>query len=136
MAYPHACRPSVLPRLHVITDTAPGVDTITTVRAALSAGAPLIQVRPAEHDTDRAAYDLDPLHGGGFTSGLSGLQRTHQTQREPHAPTRRQVHPLPPVSVQGRRMPHVRGRTRCRYDSGGSSSIAITSASSRPSRAG
>ncbi|MEV0645163.1 thiamine phosphate synthase [Phytomonospora sp. NPDC050363] len=44
--------------MHVITDTAPGVDTIAVVRAALSAGAPLIQVRAAEDATDRAAYDL------------------------------------------------------------------------------
>nr|WP_184786355.1 thiamine phosphate synthase [Phytomonospora endophytica] len=51
--FPHA-----FPRLHVITDTAPGVDTVATVHAALAAGAPLIQVRPNERDTDRAAYDL------------------------------------------------------------------------------
>lgn len=53
MAYPHA-----FPRLHVVTDTGPGVDTISAVRAALSAGAPVIQVRPDDRDTDRAAYDL------------------------------------------------------------------------------
>lgn len=57
MAFPHAF-PHAFPRLHVVTDTAPGVDTITAVHAALSAGAPLIQVRPDDRDTDRAAYDL------------------------------------------------------------------------------
>lgn len=47
-----------LPRLHVITDTSPGVDTIGAIRAALAAGAPLVQVRVDDGATDRAAYDL------------------------------------------------------------------------------
>lgn len=45
-------------RLHVITDTAPGVDTIGAVHAALSAGAPLVQVRAEDHVPDRSVYDL------------------------------------------------------------------------------
>lgn len=48
----------VLPRLHVITDTSASVDTIGAVRAALSAGAPLVQVRVEDGATDRAAFDL------------------------------------------------------------------------------
>ncbi|GLZ80936.1 thiamine-phosphate synthase [Actinorhabdospora filicis] len=53
-----AVPPGALPRLHVITDTSPGVDTLGAVRAALSAGAPLIQVRVEDAATDRAAFDL------------------------------------------------------------------------------
>ncbi|RRS00226.1 thiamine phosphate synthase [Glycomyces terrestris] len=51
-----------LPRLHVVTDTrvpAPGrPDPLTVVEAALAAGARLVQVRPEDHYTDRAAYDF------------------------------------------------------------------------------
>nr|BFF27528.1 hypothetical protein GCM10025732_54930 [Glycomyces mayteni] len=62
-----------LPRLHVITDTrasaaraigaaAPQRDpldvALKTVAAALAAGARLIQVRPEDHYTDRAAFDF------------------------------------------------------------------------------
>jgi len=64
-----------LPRLHVITDTRAAVaptaaeadstgaaarqrDPLRVVAAALAAGARLIQVRPEDHYTDRAAFDL------------------------------------------------------------------------------
>src|SRR5437763_9818672 len=44
-------------RLHVITDTRPGRDPLPVVRAALEAGAPVVQVRGKEL-TDRQLYDL------------------------------------------------------------------------------
>jgi len=44
-------------RLHVITDTRPGRDPLPVVRAALEAGAPVVQVRGKEL-TDRELYDL------------------------------------------------------------------------------
>ena len=45
-------------RLHVLTDTRPGRDPLAVVRAALSAGAPVIQVRVTDQVTDRQAYEL------------------------------------------------------------------------------
>jgi thiamine-phosphate pyrophosphorylase len=47
-----------LGRLHVITDTREDRDPLPDVRAALSAGAPVIQVRAAERAADRQVYDL------------------------------------------------------------------------------
>jgi thiamine-phosphate pyrophosphorylase len=47
-----------LGRLHIITDTRPDRDPLTVVRAALSVGAPVVQVRVEDHATDREAYDL------------------------------------------------------------------------------
>lgn len=47
-----------LARLHVITDTRAGRDPLAVVSAALSAGAPLIQVRVSDHTTDREAYEF------------------------------------------------------------------------------
>jgi thiamine-phosphate pyrophosphorylase len=47
-----------LGRLHLITDTRPGREPLTVVRAALSVGAPVVQVRVEETATDREAYDL------------------------------------------------------------------------------
>src|SRR5207302_518279 len=44
-------------RLHVITDTRPGRDPLPVARAALEAGAPVVQVRGKEL-TDREPYDL------------------------------------------------------------------------------
>jgi thiamine-phosphate pyrophosphorylase len=44
--------------LHVITDTRPGRDPLPVVRAALAAGAPVVQVRVEDAITDRAAYEL------------------------------------------------------------------------------
>ncbi|MDQ1628230.1 MAG: thiamine-phosphate pyrophosphorylase [Actinomycetota bacterium] len=44
-------------RLHVITDTRPGRPTVEVVRAALSAGAPVVQVR-AKQAGDRELFDL------------------------------------------------------------------------------
>ncbi|GAA2122789.1 thiamine-phosphate pyrophosphorylase [Glycomyces algeriensis] len=59
-------RATRLPRLHVITDTrllnanpvGPLHDPIAATEAALAAGARLVQVRPEDHYTDRAAFDL------------------------------------------------------------------------------
>lgn len=53
-------RPDTAPfgRLHLITDTRPGIDVLGVVRAALGAGAPVVQVRVDDHSTDREAYDL------------------------------------------------------------------------------
>jgi thiamine-phosphate pyrophosphorylase len=54
-------RATRLPRLHVITDTR-GLETqpdpLAVVESALIAGARLVQVRPEDHYTDRAAFDL------------------------------------------------------------------------------
>lgn len=47
-----------LGRLHIITDTRPGREPLTVVRAALAAGAPVVQVRVADTATDREAYEL------------------------------------------------------------------------------
>jgi thiamine-phosphate pyrophosphorylase len=44
--------------LHVLTDTRRGRDPLPVVRAALSAGAPVIQVRLEDHITDREGYEL------------------------------------------------------------------------------
>ena len=46
-----------LGRLHVLTDTRAGRDAVPVVRAALSAGAPVVQVRSKE-GTDRELYEL------------------------------------------------------------------------------
>lgn len=48
---------AALGRLHVLTDTRGGRDALAVVRAALSAGAPVVQVR-AKEGTDRELYDL------------------------------------------------------------------------------
>jgi thiamine-phosphate pyrophosphorylase len=69
-----AMRAIRLPRLHVITDTrapvapfsrghlsntlAPQDDPLRVVAAALAAGARLVQVRPEDHYSDRAAFDF------------------------------------------------------------------------------
>ena len=50
-------RPGSLGRLHVLTDTRDGRDALAVVRAALSVGAPVVQVR-AKDGTDRELYDL------------------------------------------------------------------------------
>jgi thiamine-phosphate pyrophosphorylase len=47
-----------LGRLHIVTDTRPGRDPLTVARAALSVGAPVVQVRVEDQATDREAYDL------------------------------------------------------------------------------
>ena len=49
--------PAPLGRLHVLTDTRAGRDAVTVVRAALAAGAPVVQVR-AKDGTDRELHDL------------------------------------------------------------------------------
>jgi len=49
--------PAVLGRLHVLTDTRKGRDAVAVVRAALSAGAPVVQVR-SKDGTDRELHDL------------------------------------------------------------------------------
>ena len=46
-----------LGRLHVLTDTRDGRDALTVVAAALSAGAPVVQVR-SKGGTDRELHDL------------------------------------------------------------------------------
>ncbi|WP_205325267.1 thiamine phosphate synthase [Glycomyces sp. YM15] len=60
-------RATRLPRLHVITDTRGPValpanalrsGPLAAIEAALAAGARLVQVRPEDHYTDRAAFDL------------------------------------------------------------------------------
>lgn len=47
-----------LGRLHLVTDTRPGRDTLAVVAAALRAGFDVVQVRPEDHVTDREAYEL------------------------------------------------------------------------------
>ncbi|WP_432829433.1 thiamine phosphate synthase [Dactylosporangium sp. CA-092794] len=47
-----------LGRLHLITDTRPGRDTLGVVAAALRAGFDVVQVRPEDAVTDREAFEL------------------------------------------------------------------------------
>ncbi|MER7003445.1 thiamine phosphate synthase [Dactylosporangium sp. NPDC000555] len=47
-----------LGRLHLVTDTRPGRNTLDVVAAALRAGFDVIQVRPEDAVTDREAYEL------------------------------------------------------------------------------
>ncbi|WDZ85324.1 thiamine phosphate synthase [Micromonospora cathayae] len=49
-----------LGRLHLITDTRPGYDPLTVVRAALGVAGPelVVQVRVSDDATDRETYDL------------------------------------------------------------------------------
>jgi thiamine-phosphate pyrophosphorylase len=47
-----------LGRLHLVTDIRRDRDPVRIVRAALSAGVPVVQVRVANHVSDRGAYDL------------------------------------------------------------------------------
>jgi thiamine-phosphate pyrophosphorylase len=47
-----------LGRLHIITDARPGHDPVGVVRAALSVGAPVVQVRVEDRASDREAYEL------------------------------------------------------------------------------
>lgn len=56
----HVRRPHTLRwgRLHVVTDTRPGIDPVPVAHAALAAGAPVLQVRCEDHYTDREAFDL------------------------------------------------------------------------------
>jgi len=49
--------PAELGRLHVLTDTRDGRDALAVVTAALSAGAPVVQVR-SKGGTDRALHEL------------------------------------------------------------------------------
>lgn len=49
---------AALGRLHLITDTRSGRDPLAVVRAALSVGTPVVQVRVEDPATDRQAYDL------------------------------------------------------------------------------
>lgn len=49
---------ATLGRLHLVTDARPHVDVLGVVRAALGAGAPVVQVRVDDHTSDREAYDL------------------------------------------------------------------------------
>ena len=57
-----------LGRLHLVTDCRPGRDPVAVVRAALSVGVPVVQVRVPDGWTDRAAYEL--------ASTIEGLCRT------------------------------------------------------------
>src|SRR2546430_16509167 len=53
-----------LGRLHLVTDCRPGRDPVAVVRAALSVGVPVVQVRVPDGWTDRAAYELAPTIEG------------------------------------------------------------------------
>jgi len=57
-----------LGRLHLVTDCRPGRDPVAVVRAGLSVGVPVVQVRVPDGWTDRAAYEL--------ASTIEGLCRT------------------------------------------------------------
>jgi|SRR5579859_4629549 len=50
--------PKPLGRLHLVTDARPGRDPVAVVRAALSAGVPVVQVRVPDETCDRDAYAL------------------------------------------------------------------------------
>ncbi len=47
-----------LGRLHLVTDVRRDRDPVPVVRAALSVGVPVVQVRVPDHISDRGAYDL------------------------------------------------------------------------------
>jgi thiamine-phosphate pyrophosphorylase len=47
-----------LGRLHLVTDVRRDRDPVPVVRAALSVGVPVVQVRVPDHVSDRGAYDL------------------------------------------------------------------------------
>src|SRR4051812_37352773 len=53
-----------LGRLHLLTDCRPGRDPVPVVRAALSVGVPVIQVRVPDGWSDRAAYALASVVAG------------------------------------------------------------------------
>ena len=53
-----------LGRLHLLTDCRPGRDPVAVVRAALSAGVPVVQVRVPDGWSDRAAYGLASVVAG------------------------------------------------------------------------
>jgi thiamine-phosphate pyrophosphorylase len=53
-----------LGRLHLLTDCRPGRDPVPVVRAALSAGVPVVQVRVPDRWSDRAAYELAAVVAG------------------------------------------------------------------------
>src|SRR5256885_15859969 len=53
-----------LGRLHLLTDCRPGRDPVPVVRAALSVGGPVVQVRVPDGWSDRAAYALASVVAG------------------------------------------------------------------------
>src|SRR5256885_2048427 len=53
-----------LGRLHLLTDCRPGRDPVPVVRAALSVGVPVVQVRVPDGWSDRAAYALASVVAG------------------------------------------------------------------------
>src|SRR2546423_13220910 len=53
-----------LGRLHLVTDCRPGRDPVPVVRAALSVGVPVVQVRVPDGWSDRAAYALASVVAG------------------------------------------------------------------------
>ena len=57
-----------LGRLHLLTDCRPGRDPVGVVRAALSAGVPVVQVRVPDEWTDRAAYALAGMSSPTITA--------------------------------------------------------------------
>ena len=59
---------SSLGRLHLVTDARRDRDPVAVVRAALSVGVPVVQVRVPDHLSDRGAY--------GLASVIVGLCRT------------------------------------------------------------
>jgi len=50
-----------LGRLHLVTDVRRDRDPVPVVRAALSVGVPVVQVRVADHISDRGAYHLSAI---------------------------------------------------------------------------
>src|SRR2546421_313059 len=75
-----------LGRLHLVTDCRPGRDPVAVVRAGLSVGVPVVQVRVPDGWTDRAAYEL--------ASTIEGLCRTAGAPPPVHHP--------PPGGLAGR----------------------------------
>jgi thiamine-phosphate pyrophosphorylase len=53
--------PVALGRLHLVTDVRRDRDPVGVVRAALSVGLPVVQVRVPDHVSDRGAYDLSRI---------------------------------------------------------------------------
>jgi thiamine-phosphate pyrophosphorylase len=125
-----------LGRLHLVTDTRPGRDPLTVIRAALGAAGPelVVQVRVEDTATDREAYELarrvvelcapvgatclvnDQLHRarGGAAVGTSAPTTCRSGRRQCSARTRSSAPPPGPCRAgRGRRRRQLPGCWSC-----------------------
>src|SRR6266568_3092584 len=61
VAAPTSCAARPLGRLHLVTDVRRDRDPVAVVRAALSVGVPVVQVRVPDHISDLGAYHLSTI---------------------------------------------------------------------------